>query len=117
MARSTNSSNASVRGDIRQQLIRGQGKMTRDEGDLSIFEMRNYLKKYYENEKDNYHSENVVLTAKMFGTPEQLAQAKAIQTRHDVIGYLTPESQKERDALEKKLFVEVSRQQKKLGLI
>lgn len=119
MARSTNSSNASARGNINEQPTRrilGAGGMTRDEGDLSIFEMRNYLKKYYENEDKNYHSENVVLTAKLFGTPKQLAQAKSIKERHDEFGSLTPELAKERDALEKEIFVEVKRQQKNLGL-
>ena len=108
MARSTNSSNAFVRSEIRQQLISGQGKMTRDEGDLSPQEFVNYYKKYYANEDKNRHSENVVLTAKMFGTPQQLAQAKSIKQRHDENGSLTPELAKERNDLEKKLDVQQS---------
>ena len=112
MSRTTKSSNASVRGNINEpsRRILGAGNMTRDESDLSPNEFVNYYKKYYANEDKNYHSENVVLSAKLFGTPEQLAQAKSIKERHDEFGSLTPELAKERDTLERKLAVQMAKQ-------
>lgn len=48
----------------------------------------NLLRKYYRNENDNLHSENVVLLAQHFGTPSELRMAKqALAYRNEQGGF------------------------------
>jgi hypothetical protein len=59
---------------------------------------------YLENEADNYHSENVVLLAKHFGTATDLKEAKKILTDHDKEGSLTQANSLKRRKLSQKLI-------------
>lgn len=59
---------------------------------------------YLENEDDNYHSENVVLLAKYFGTATDLKEAKKILTDHDKEGSLTQANSLKRRKLSQKLI-------------
>ena len=63
--------------------------MIRDEGDLSGKQFVSLYKKYRDNEDANAHTENVVLLAKNFGTPDQLKEALEIKASHDKLGYLS----------------------------
>ena len=59
---------------------------------------------YEENEDNNYHSENVVLLAKHFGTAEDLKEAKKILALHNKEGHLSSKNSEKRDGLDKKLY-------------
>lgn len=62
-----------------------------------------YLAVYAYQEELNAHSENVVLQAKRFGTPKQIAEAEDILRRHKQKGFLTPELHNCRRALSRQL--------------
>lgn len=70
----------------------------------SIKDIESIKEEYEENEDNNYHSENVVLLAKHFGTEEDLEKALRILKEHQRIGYLTDELNEERYELNKKLY-------------
>ena len=59
---------------------------------------------YEDNEDNNYHSENVVLLAKNFGSAEDLKLAKSILKKHESEGSLSGEIGKQRYALHQKLY-------------
>lgn len=59
---------------------------------------------YEDNEDNNYHSENVVLLAKNFGSAEDLKLAQSILKKHKSQGSLSDELNKQRSALSKKLY-------------
>jgi antirestriction protein len=61
-------------------------------------------RKYYKNEDENAHSENVVLLAKHFGDAEDLKLAKQILARHNEEGSLSSENGKQRNELHLKLI-------------
>jgi antirestriction protein len=61
-------------------------------------------RKYYKNEDENAHSENVVLLAKHFGDAEDLKLAKQILARHNEEGSLSSENGKKRNDLHLKLI-------------
>lgn len=72
---------------------------------------------YQENEGENYHSENVVLLAKHFGTKEDLKEAKRILAEHDKQGSLTDKLRKERDVLHHKLYPKLLKAAKEEGVV
>lgn len=59
---------------------------------------------FEKNEDENYHSENVILLAKHFGTAAELKEAKAILKEHEEAGSLTSALRKRRDSLYDKLM-------------
>jgi hypothetical protein len=59
---------------------------------------------YEDNEDNNYHSENVVLLAKNFGSAEDLKLAKSILKKHESEGSLSGELGKQRFTLHQKLY-------------
>lgn len=77
----------------------GQSKNPR----LSLF-VKKFSDKYKENEDNNMHSENVVLLAERYGGKDDVRDARTILAKHNAIGYLTPELEQERNALNKKLY-------------
>lgn len=72
---------------------------------------------YQENQDENYHSENVVLLAKHFGTKEDLKEAKRILAEHDKQGSLTDKLRKERDELHHKLYPKLVKAAKEEGVV
>jgi hypothetical protein len=62
------------------------------------------FEEYEENEDNNYHSENVVLLAKHFGSAEDLKLAKSILKKHESEGSISEELYKQRYELDKKLY-------------
>lgn len=54
---------------------------------------------YARQEAINAHSENVLLQAKRFGTPQQVAEAEAILRQHERRGYLDPDLYGRREQL------------------
>lgn len=68
-----------------------------------VKKLLDFQKQYDENENNNYHSENVVLLAKTFGTKEDLKEAKDILKQHEKEGSLTSENYKRRMKLQEKL--------------
>lgn len=74
------------------------------------------VKKYLKNEDNNYHSENVVLLAKHFGTKEQLQEAKEILQRHNKEGYLSSENGERRFNLHRNLIQKAREEMKKDGV-
>ena len=73
-------------------------------GGMTSTKAQKIFEEYEENEDNNYHSENVVLLAKHFGTEEDLKDAKAIQKKHENMGHMPSSLMSERDALSKKLY-------------
>jgi hypothetical protein len=71
-------------------------------GNVKSFE--EIFEEYEENEDNNYHSENVVLLAKNFGSAEDLKLAKSILKKHESEGSLSNELNKQRSALSEKLY-------------
>lgn len=61
-------------------------------------------KQYDKNEDKNFHSENVVLLAKHFGTEEDLEKAKSILKQHNEDGFLSNDLYRERYELRQKLY-------------
>jgi hypothetical protein len=59
---------------------------------------------YDQLEDENYHTENLVLSAKRKGTPEDVVEAEDILREQDKAGSLTTELKARRDALSEKLF-------------
>lgn len=68
---------------------------------------------YEEWENDNYHTENVLLQAYTVGTDADVKQAKALWNKHSLMGYVTPEMDKERYDLGQKLWPAFSSNAKK----
>lgn len=73
------------------------------------------MKKYDENENLNFHSENVVLLAKNFGTSTELKQAKQIVKSHNEIGYMPEWLYNERKSLHDSLYAKMNQQFIELG--
>lgn len=70
-------------------------------GKLSL---REFEKKYNQNEDENLHSENVVLLAENFGSADDIRDAKTILAKHDAIGHLPFSLGEERYKLSEKLW-------------
>lgn len=78
--------------------------------------LRAIAKKYEENEDENMHSENVVLLAKHFGTPEELKQAKQILATHEKEGSLSTENGAKKRELSLKLIGKAREEMAKEGI-
>jgi len=70
----------------------------------SVAKLKRFAKQYLKNEDENYHSENVVLLAKTFGSKNDVKEATEIQKEHDRIGYLSDDLYEKRTELDKKLY-------------
>jgi hypothetical protein len=73
-------------------------------GEMNQSKAKKIFAEFEKNEDENYHSENVVLLAKHFGTAAELKEAKAILKEHDEAGSLTSALRKRRDSLYDKLM-------------
>ena len=73
-------------------------------------------RKYERNEDDNLHSENVVLLAKHFGTPQDLAEAKEILRVHEAEGSMSMENSRKRYELHEKLMKKARAAMEKEGI-
>lgn len=62
------------------------------------------MKKYRENEDNNYHSENLLLLAKAVGSKNDIEMANTVLKALKKAGYAEPEFTKKRNALNKKLW-------------
>lgn len=72
-------------------------------GGITRKKLLDIQKEYDRNEDNNYHSENVVLLAKHFGTKEDLKEAKDILKQHEQDRQMTSENMKRRNKLDEKL--------------
>ena len=70
----------------------------------SVAKLKRFAKQYLKNEDENYHSENVVLLAKTFGSKNDVKEATEILKEHDRIGYLSDDLYEKRKELDKKLY-------------
>ena len=70
----------------------------------SVAKLKRFFKQYLKNEDENYHSENVVLLAKTFGSKNDVKEATEILKEHDRIGYLSDDLYEKRKELDKKLY-------------
>lgn len=62
------------------------------------------MKQYRNNEKDNYHTENIVLLAKAIGDKEDREKARQLEKQYKKDGHLTSEVKTAQNALNKKLW-------------
>jgi hypothetical protein len=85
-------------------------------GNISKNKLKSIAKEYEKNEDENYHSENVVLLAKNFGTDEDIEEAKEILKKHNEEGYLSTENSKKRIDLSLKLIEKARAEMKKEGI-
>jgi hypothetical protein len=70
---------------------------------LSSSEAKAWKQKYNENEDKNFHTENVLMEAKLVGSEEDIKEIKAISKRHLQLGHLSHEDYEKRNAISKKL--------------
>jgi len=91
----------SNRSDVNQPSERRKIKLA-DGGTTT--NLSSVKRKYYKNEDENAHSENVVLLAKHFGDAEDLKLAKQILAKHNKEGHLSSENGKQRNDLHLKLI-------------
>jgi hypothetical protein len=73
-------------------------------GKITQSKAKKIFAEFEKNEDENYHSENVILLAKHFGTAAELKEAKAILKEHEEAGSLTSALRKRRDSLYDKLM-------------
>ena len=73
-------------------------------GGVNKMSMSAIKNKYYENEDENNHSENVVLLAEYFGSETDLKEAKRILALHNKEGHLTSQNGSKRQKLHLKLI-------------
>ena len=78
--------------------------------------LQSIAEKYSENEDENAHSENVVLLAEHFGTPEELKEAKAILKKHNSEGFLSTANGAKRRDLHLKLLTKARAAMKRQGV-
>ena len=89
------------RSDVNQPSEKRKIKLAKGGTTSSLASIK---RKYYKNEDENAHSENVVLLAKHFGDAEDLKLAKQILAKHNKEGHLSSENAKERNELDFKLI-------------
>ena len=87
------------------------------EGGITKDKLIEIEEEFDENEDNNYHSENVVLLARYFGTKEDLKEAKDIWKKHREEGYLNGENSKKRYELSMKLYKNWDKEKEKFGLM
>ena len=78
-----------------------------EEASSSDVDMGEWIKKFAENEDQNFHSENIVLIAQLVGSPEDVKKAKHVLAQHMKIGFLDEELLNIRQELNKRLWPKV----------
>jgi antirestriction protein len=95
--------NLATSSDFREGRDFREGKIKLADGGTTT-NLSSVKRKYYKNEDENAHSENVVLLAKHFGDAEDLKLAKQILAKHNKEGHLSSENGKQRNDLHLKLI-------------
>ncbi len=84
--------------------LRESGDKFAKGGQTKKLDLKTIQKRWDRNENWNRHSENIVLLAEQFGSPEDIKEAKAILKEHHDVGYLTDDLNKRRMKLHDKLY-------------
>ena len=72
--------------------------------DMTKEKIQKIRKEYKANEDKNYHSENIVLLAKHFGTKEDFEKAKSLAKQAERAGYTPDDVNQEMNKIHKKLY-------------
>lgn len=88
---------------------RAMDKMGLEEESESVEDIGDWIRKFKENEDNNFHSENVIHMAKLVGTPEDVKKAEEIKREHHKIGYMDEELLDQRKEIHDRLWPKVQK--------
>lgn len=84
-------------------------KMGLEEESQSLEKMGDWIRKFQENEDNNFHSENVIHMAELVGTPEDVKKAKELLRKHHAKGFMDEELLDQRKELQDRLWPKVAK--------